>query len=623
MSVSSLEALNDAISNNNPFNRELIVRKRAVWDKGFPDLPSLNAHASDAVFEAIGEIRKGQRQAVGITIQAEKGHGKSHLISRIRSRLQEEGSALFVYMSEYDDLNRIKPEFLNTLSGSLKQPGKQEVRQWQELAAAFVNDTLHKDHSLLYLVEKFAEIFTQNPDVIDKLTDKVIEVRPETDENPDLLRAILWTLSPKHMSYAANWLGGKSLSKRAADTLGLPTTPGTNTFERIRQLLDLISIHRTIVICFDELDIGGCSDSGLTRAQCVAGLAKDLYNSISRGVILATMYPETWLHQVRTLPYAEAVADRVGERIFALNGLDSDQVVGLIGRYLQDFYTKNELIPPHQVYPFEEENLRTLGRDRPTARRILQWCQDNWKAAEGSAIELTPPKIDKVESAFKAEEEDLDEEEFMDKKMKLAKALIFGFHQLIGQDLEGVNIKEIDADVAPKRSNNGYIDFRVIGEENSQPVKIGVGIIQESSGHGVQAGISRLVKYEKFDLTRGCLVRSKIITRGAKKAHQYVNTLVKEKGGEWVVLKGEQIRPLLAIRAVYDKREDYELSEEEIFDFIQRQEIAANNPVIREILSAPSGEVSEDEAVDEDAALDAPDEPVAAASGGDDIDIEL
>ncbi len=621
MSVSSLEALNSAIGANNPFNRELVVRKKAVWGKGFPDLPSLNAHASDAVFEAIEEIRSGQRQAVGITLKAEKGLGKSHIISRIRHRLQEEGGALFVYMGDYGDLNRIKPEFLNTLSNSLKQPGKQDVRQWQELAAAFVNEALGKDHPPRHLVAKFAEI-SKKSDTIDDLTDKVIEARPdELDENPDLVRAILWTLSPKYASYAANWMGGKTLSKRAADILGLPEKPGSNAFERIRQLLDLISIHRTIVICFDELDIGECSDAGLTRAQCAAGLAKDLYNSISRGVILATMYPETWAHQVKTLPYAEAVVDRVGERIFELNGLDSDQVMGLIGRYLQDFYTENELVPPYQVYPFEEEKLKALGRERPTARRVLRWCQENWKAAQGSAIEFAETKIDKVESAFKAEEEDLDEEEFIDEKVKLAKALIFGFHQVIGKDLEGVNVREIDVDVLPKKTNNGYIDFRVIGEENGQSVKIGVGIIQESFGRGVQAGISRLVKYEKFDLTRGCLVRSKKISRGAQKAHEYLDVLVKEKGGEWVILKGEQIKPLLAIRAVYDNREDYELSEEEIFDFIQRQELASGNLVIREILSAPSGEVSEDDAVDEDAALDAPDEPVVGISNGDDIEL--
>ena len=625
MSVSSLEVLNSAISANNPFNRELIVGKKAVWGQVFPDLPSLNAHASDGVFEAIGEIRKGQRKTVGITIKAEKGQGKSHVLSRIRDRLQEEGGALFVYMTDYNDLDRIKPEFLNILSSSLKQPGNQEVRQWQELAAAFANEALGKNHPPKHLVAKFAGFNpSQKFETIDDLTDKVIEARPdETDENPDLVRAILWTLSPKYASYAANWMGGKTISKRAADILGLPANPGSDAFERIRQLLDLIGIHRTIVICFDELDgTDQCSDSGLTRAQCAAGLAKDLYNTINRGVILTTMFPETWSQQVRSLAYAEAVIDRVGERTFELNGLDADQVVGLIGRYLQDFYTDNKLVPPHQVYPFEAEKLRTLGKERPPARRVLKWCQENWKAAEGSVIEFTPPKIDKVETAFKAEIEELDEEEFMDEQIKLATALIFGFNKVLGQQLEGVNVQEIDTAVVRRRANNSYINFfKVIGQENGQAVKIGVGVIQDSFGFGVQAGIRRLTDYEKYDFTRGCLVRSKILSPAAKKAHHYRDVLIKEKGGEWVVLKGEQIKPLLAIRAVYDKREDYELSEEEIFDFIRRQEIASGNLVIREILSAPSGEVSEDEAVDEDAALDAPDEPVLAASNGEDIEL--
>ena len=136
---SSITDLNNAIKSHNPFDRPLVVRSHDVWEKSFPDVPSLNAHVSDAVFEAI-EIRTGQRPVAGITITAEKGLGKSHVISRIRHRLQAEGGALFVYMGEYSDLNRIKFEFLQTLASSLKKTGNKDVMQWRELAAALVNE---------------------------------------------------------------------------------------------------------------------------------------------------------------------------------------------------------------------------------------------------------------------------------------------------------------------------------------------------------------------------------------------------------------------------------------------------------------------------------------------------
>jgi hypothetical protein len=72
-----------------------------------------------------------------------------------------------------------------------------------------------------------------------------------------------------------------------------------------------------------------------------------------------------------------------------------------------------------------------------------------------------------------------------------------------------------------------------------------------------------------------------------------VRKLLKEKGGEWVLLQAQDIKPLLAILFMYENRESYELSEEEIIDFIQQKRLAIDNPLIREILSDPSGQEPE------------------------------
>lgn len=608
-SPSSIEELNNAIRNQNPFNRELVVRQQDVWGDGFPDVTALNAHASEAVFEAIEQVRTKRRQAVGITIKAEKGLGKSHIISRIRHRLQAEGGALFVYMSDYSDLNRIKPEFLNTLSSSLKQVGTKGVRQWQELAAAIANDALGKSQTPLQLVSKFPAALAKNPKLVDNLTDKVLQIKPELDDNPDLVRAILWTLSPKHAPYASNWLAGKSLAHSKADEMGLPNSSeedkDAESFERIRQLLDIISNYNSLVVCFDQLDGTEVNEGGFTKAQVIASLAMDLYNSIRRGVLVTAMFPETWTHQIRALPYAEAVIDRIGERVFELRGLNSDDVVALVSQWLKELYDEKELRPPHPVYPFDECKLREIGQQRATVRDVLQWCQKHWEVPNGGSVVIPPPPPDKVESAFKKELENIENEDLIENKAKIAKALIFGFNQLIGQIVEGVKIDNIDPNVTPKSQNNGFIDFKVVGKEDGKTVKIGVGIIQYSVGIGVQAGLSRLVDYKKYDLTRGCLVRSKKISPKAKKAQECLKQLLEKQGGEWVLLKEEEVKPLIAIRSVYDARSDYELSEEQIVDFIYQKRIAVDNPLLLEILSDPSGQIPED-AVDEEAAIALP-----------------
>lgn len=592
-SPSPTETLNKAIKKDNPF-QELVVKKRDVWGKGLPDLPSLNAHASDAVFEAIEQISTRKKLSYGITVKAEKGLGKSHLISRIRNRVQAEDGSFFVYMSDFNDLNQIKPEFLKTLAFSLKEVGSQGVRQWRQLATALVNEVMNKSYAPEQLVKEFSQEPTENYKLVDNLTTQVLGVKPEI-ENPDLIQAILWTLSSQYIHYATNWLAGKNLPQSKADKMGLPSSSEeeqeAESFDRIRQIIDLIGNYTTLVICFDELDYPDCNDAGFTRAQVVAGLGKDLYNSVNRAVLLAAMYPETWMHQVQTLPYAEAVVDRIGERVIDLKYLNSDEVISLVSQWLKEFYENRTLTPPHSVYPFDESKLREFGKEKPTVRKILKWCQENW------TVDSSP---DPVEAAFQSQIKDLENEDLLEEKAKLAKALIFGFNRLVGNALEGVKVERIETTVSPKQTNKRYIDFKVIGKEQGQKVKIGVGIIQDPAGAGIQAGLSRLVDYEKYDLTRGCLVRSKSIPQTAKKAQEYKKQLLEEKGGEWVHLKKEEVNPLIAIQSVYDLRDQYDLSEEQIFNFVYSQNLAVNNPVLREILSDPSGQVPEEADDEED-----------------------
>jgi hypothetical protein len=132
--------IDDLIKNKNPFAGHIVVRHSQIWGKSFPDVLSINTHASNAVFDAVDKVRQGQRETVGITITADRGLGKSHIISRIRHRFLIEGGSLFVYMSKYDNLNQIKYQFLQTVASSLRAIGSQKVMQWQEIAAELINE---------------------------------------------------------------------------------------------------------------------------------------------------------------------------------------------------------------------------------------------------------------------------------------------------------------------------------------------------------------------------------------------------------------------------------------------------------------------------------------------------
>ncbi|HEY9602637.1 MAG TPA: hypothetical protein V6C85_13560, partial [Allocoleopsis sp.] len=199
-------------------------------------------------------------------------------------------------------------------------------------------------------------------------------------------------------------------------------------------------------------------------------------------------------------------------------------------------------------------------------------------------------------------EAEADIEDYIEDNSLIADALRFGFQALKGETLQGetstgeklneVTIEGV-TDIEPKASNRGWINFKVIGKEKGKVFKIGVAVIQQTRGTSVGAGMLRLTHYEKFDLTRGCLVRSKekkIVKKW--EAYGYLNQLIQKLGGEWAYLKAEDIRPLIDIYSVHQKRDRYQLSEEQVVEF--SKPLIIENTLLREILSAPSGVIDED-----------------------------
>ncbi|MFB2836564.1 hypothetical protein [Floridanema evergladense] len=599
--TTTTSTIDNLIANYNPFAGRTIVQTPQIWGKSFPDVSSINAHASNAVFEAVKLVHQRQRQTVGITIRGEKGLGKTQIISRIRHCLQTDNTALFVCMNKYDDLNQINYQFLQNVVSSLRSFGScQGIMQWQEVATALINDAKNWTYTPQQYMSMFPVWLNKySDDLVERLTNLVLQNKTDIN-NPYLVKAILWTLSPDYANYATHWLSGLELAEEQAKTMGLNNPKKEEkdlaVLTTARQILDIISDYKVPVICFDELDEANVSKDGLTVPMVIASLAKDLSNNIKRGILLMAVYDSTWQNHVRALPQAEAVIDRIANYPIQrepvdLKFLNSDDVVLVVSEWLREFYEKHQQTPPSSLYPFDANKLRELGKQKPTVRDVLKWCGDHFNTPN---VIIKPSSS--VEVAFKTELVEVEEniEEYLEADWTISYALWIGFLSLMGKTVEGVEIEDV-VEVESSAGKKGYIDFKIIGKEKPagkqkrRTVKIGVAVVQQSGGF-LTAALNKLIDYRKFDLTRGCLVRSKEINPGAKVAKEYARILLKEKGGEWVKLEAEHIKPLLAIQFVYEKKESYQLSDEEIFDFIDQKGIAINNPLIREILSDPSGQ---------------------------------
>ena len=545
------------------------------------------------------EIRVGLYPTTSILITAPPGTGKTHIISRIRHRLQDQGGALFILANKFDNINQVKQGFQQIVADSLSNIGSQETKQWQELATSMANDVfknakldaqIWEPKNLVKKIESSDE--QQISSWVNKLTKSFCKIK--TVQDHDVVRAIFWTLAEDQASYASNWLAGKEIAQFKANELRLPSQ--NQSFDTVLQILALISEYNELLICFDELDVHEVSDAGFYKAQVVAGLVKELLENLKRGVILSVMMPGLWKEKIREeLPIGVSNKMTTYCPPLDLRYLDSDSTVELVSVFLKDYYEARELIPPNPVYPFNEEQLRAIGHDRPTVQDVLKCCRENCKLPTGTDSGRSEVETDPVELAFTSElSEDIKNR--LDNNYFLADALLFGFQPLIGETVEGVTVKKVVTDVGKKGKKDDYLNFKILGEEGGNTVSIGVAVLQYEGGKALGAGFKRLLDEEgRFELTRGCLVRSKDkpINNHFKKT--YLEPL-KEKGGEFAELLEKEVKSLVAIRAVHQKREsNHGVTEEQILKFIvdkgSQYWLGIHNPLLKEILSNPSCEL--------------------------------
>ncbi|WP_224311783.1 P-loop NTPase fold protein [Trichormus variabilis] len=565
--------------------------------------------------------QSSQDKVTSIAITAAKGVGKTHLLSRIRHRLELDGGALFIYsgVNNYTDLNLVKYQFQQTLADSLSKTGSQGVTQWQEVAAAIANEGFKAINpnganlSSQELVNRFdkvdASFSANNKNLMNALIKPVLTTKPNAD--PYILRAILWTLSETKSPFAIKWLSGDELANSDADALGLPNPSKTNqdkeaeALKNIQQILNLVSYYNPVVICFDEIDVKiNCNEDGLTTEIVIANLVKILHDTLEnyelgRGVVIITvMLPETWTNSINSIPGGtpNRVSKYTGTKPIDLRYIDSNSLIELVTIWLKDFYNARNLTPPDLLYPFEVNQLQEFGKGRPTIREALRWCAENFKV-KGEILPIDP--LERFELALKRESE-ADIGNYLDNNSLIADALRFSFETLKGEILEGETstgerlngfIIQAIEELAQKSANNGYINFKIVATENEKNIKIGVAISQPSKS--ILSTLNRLTDYQKFDINRGCLLRSKSNKiNKASKAYNLLEDLVSKLGGEWLDLKPEEIKPLIELYYVYQKCSNYQLTEEQVIQFSQK--ITRIHPLLLEILSEPSCQIDEE-----------------------------
>jgi hypothetical protein len=344
--MTDIKVLNQLIEQSNPFSAK-VTAQHNVWSHDYSGVAEINQNAFNSVLRLIDDVDTGKSTSEGAVLIGERGLGKTQLFARLHHHLNANDKAFFVYMGEYDDLDLIKSEFLQSLVYSLKREYCPNVTQWQALAAAMYFDARgNTPCSVEHLVNQFPSIFAKDPSKINAWTNGIAKKCPDI-KNVFLIRAILWTLLPEAAPFAAMWLAGKKLAEEDAKSLNLPVDREPDSFAYTCDLLNLITRYKTIVFCFDELDTPQVNSQMLTLVQVLIDLAKYLRNNIKRIVILLSVFPQTLEEDILSAQSSvssqtRAAYDRFDHQI-RLEFLDEQSSLALIKHRLQQFYKQHDV----------------------------------------------------------------------------------------------------------------------------------------------------------------------------------------------------------------------------------------------------------------------------------------
>ena len=605
--ISSIKEINAAIESGNPFEGRGTVREPEIWGINCPDLETFNQQATDRVWKEIDRAEGGGHRIYSMTALGESGMGKSHFLGRLRHRFRSRGKGLFLYVNaqNFTNPNTIRSSLLSAIVNSLRYTGSGGVMQWQELAAFWVNRALffcQPDSTHLTpqkLVRKLTHrSLAQNQLWVNQVTEILFKAQPEI-ENPDLIRAMVWTLCNDRAPFARNWLAGRRLAQWKLDELGLPDLSGENresvAWEMTLQIMQAIGDYSTALIGFDRLDTDEPQETPNRKEQAIATCIDRLCDNLRQKerrygvVLLSVMTPATWYDKIEPL-WGKRRAMGGAEPI-ELDPPDSETIAAIIARWLHPFYHRHHLIPPTPVYPFDRIQLQALMRENLTLSEIIEWCEANFKP-----VEVDP--LERVEEAFDRAVAD-DWSATLEDDRAMAAALSFTLQTLVGQTVAGVEIEAVSDRVTPKTFNRNYIDFKILGRQGNCPITIGVAVMGSDRPQTVGATLKRLVQCDRLGLTRTCLIRSdwKPIPSHWQASRDLEEWLDRMQG-KWIDADGKALVPLLAVYSVFQHRDRHQLEGAQITDFVRQHRAIAENPLVAQILRSPVASTSEKKQLD-------------------------
>jgi hypothetical protein len=343
-------------------------------------IPSIH----EEIFLQLGDtLQQVQRDRVtrSVILTGESGSGKSHLLGRLKSALNDR--AFFVYVGPWADSGFIWRHILrNTVDSLLQKPAGATESQLMLWLQALLN----------LQDEDFARrIFGKRRSFIRTLASQ----HPTGLYNANEFFGVLYDLTNPEMEFlAASWLRGDNLDEESCAELRVKQPiDSEDAAQKILANFGKISVaDRPIVLCFDNLDNLPHLPSGQPDFQSLFNVNSSIHNDkLQNFLILISIVTDTW-KQNRPLIQPADLA-RVNQEL-SLFSINLEQAAGLWIKRLLPYHHHCDTPPPSPLAPLQFSWLETAFPGAKTLpRRVLTLGHqliDRFKQEGGFAFAESP-----------------------------------------------------------------------------------------------------------------------------------------------------------------------------------------------------------------------------------------
>ena len=304
------------------------------------EVTSIHAHVVDSVELTLDQVMS-DRKTRTLMLLGDSGSGKSHLLGRIKRRLNDR--ACFAYIGPWPDSQFIWRHVLRQTVDSLMEvpegQSESQIVRWLKGLEFFKREGFSKR----LLGER--RVFVRD----------MKASFPTTYQGRDFFSAIYALLDPELSMIASDWLRGEDLDEEDLQLIRVKHSIDSETAAQnmMSNLGWLANSTQPVVLCFDNLDNVPAMPNGQTGLKAMFNVNTTIHNEkLKNFLVIISLITSNWNENEGEIEYANLA--RIDQRL-TLPNITIDQAAVLWESRLRPLHIKAVPTPVSSIAPLTKD----------------------------------------------------------------------------------------------------------------------------------------------------------------------------------------------------------------------------------------------------------------------------